>query len=315
MNKNYKKILQLIKKYENIVILRHEIPDFDASGSQFGLKTWIEENFQDKKVYALGQLHKFFYNTLFLPTDAITKINGPYLLILLDTANYARIDGKEWMEKADFIIRIDHHPHCEDFGNLTHIDTNYSACAEIIAEMLFSFKKYTVSEKTAYYLYAGLVGDNGRFQYSSTTTRSFIVASKLIETGIDFTEIYEKMYSKSLDDIKILQYIYNNYRISKNGVIYYYVSDKTQKELGIEKEQVKAYVNLFSSYNESKIWVTFTEDIDTSLWNVSIRSRRIKINDVAAKFNGGGHANASGARVNSLKDTEELIEELDKLLA
>ena len=36
MNKLYKQVLKNIKKYDNIVILRHESPDFDASGSQFG---------------------------------------------------------------------------------------------------------------------------------------------------------------------------------------------------------------------------------------------------------------------------------------
>ena len=60
MNKEYKKVLKAIKKYDTIVILRHEVPDFDASGSQFGLKTWIEDNFKNKKVYAFGLPHKFF---------------------------------------------------------------------------------------------------------------------------------------------------------------------------------------------------------------------------------------------------------------
>ena len=43
MNKTYKKILKAIKDYENIVVLRHDVPDFDASGSQFGLATWIKD--------------------------------------------------------------------------------------------------------------------------------------------------------------------------------------------------------------------------------------------------------------------------------
>ena len=60
MNKLYKQVLKQIKKYDNIVILRHEVPDFDASGSQFGLATWIKDNFPNKNVYCLGKTHKFF---------------------------------------------------------------------------------------------------------------------------------------------------------------------------------------------------------------------------------------------------------------
>ena len=42
MNKDYKKVLNAIKKYDDIIVLRHEVPDFDASGTQFGLVEWIK---------------------------------------------------------------------------------------------------------------------------------------------------------------------------------------------------------------------------------------------------------------------------------
>ena len=54
MKKLYKQVLKQIKKYDNIVVLRHDVPDFDASGSQFGLVTWIKDNFPNKRVYAVG---------------------------------------------------------------------------------------------------------------------------------------------------------------------------------------------------------------------------------------------------------------------
>ena len=57
-DKRYASILKAIKKYDTIIILRHEMPDFDASGSQFGLKSWILHHFPTKKVYALGRNHK-----------------------------------------------------------------------------------------------------------------------------------------------------------------------------------------------------------------------------------------------------------------
>ena len=65
MNKLYKQVLKQIKKYDTIVVLRHEVPDFDASGSQFGLVTWIKDNFPNKKVYALGKAHKYFSPSLY----------------------------------------------------------------------------------------------------------------------------------------------------------------------------------------------------------------------------------------------------------
>ena len=49
-------------------------------------------------------------------------------------------------------------------------------------------------------------------------------------------------------------------------------------------------------------------------WRVSIRSRGVKINDVASRHNGGGHDNASGARCEDEQEMLQLIKELDELL-
>ena len=314
MDKKYKEILKAIKRYDTIVILRHEMPDFDASGSQFGLKSWIESNFSHKKVIALGENHKFFSDVLYPKNDTISEPLQDYLVFILDVANYARIDHKEIIDNASFTIKLDHHIHVESFGDIEIVKTDYSAACELIAEMLLSYKKYPMNQQAAYYLYSGLVGDNGRFQYSSTSQRSFEIAAKLVATGIDFADIYEKMYSKDLEDIKILKYLYNHYQISEHGVIYTHTDHKALEELGVEREKMKAYVNLFSGYKESRIWVTFTEDITKNLWNVSIRSRKIPINQIAERHNGGGHANASGAKAKDYEETLQIVKDLDELL-
>ena len=316
MKKLYKQVLKQIKKYDTIVVLRHEVPDFDASGSQFGLVTWIKDNFPNKKVYALGKPHKFFSPSLYPVTDSVEQLPEKYLLIIVDVANRPRVDGKEYIENADYIIKIDHHPLCDEFGDIVIVDEHAAAAAELVAEMLISFKK-TISEKCAYYLYSAIVGDSGRFQYSDTNPRTFAVVGELFKTGFNFQDVYDKMYLKSVEDIKIINYIYSIYKLSPKGVAYYMISIDQLNELGIEREKAKAYVNLFSGYEEIKVWVQFTEDVtatDEFKWRVSIRSRGVKINDVASKHNGGGHDNASGAKCVDEQEMLKLIEELDELL-
>ena len=247
MKKLYKQVLKQIKKYDNIVVLRHEVPDFDASGSQFGLVTWIKDNFPNKKVYALGKPHKFFSPSLYPVTDSVENLPEKYLLIIVDVANRPRVDGKEYIENADYIIKIDHHPLCDEFGDIVIVDEHAAAAAELVAEMLISFKK-TISEKCAYYLYSAIVGDSGRFQYSDTNPRTFAVVGELFKTGFNFQDVYDKMYLKSVEDIKIINYIYSIYKLSPKGVAYYMISIDQLNELGIEREKAKAYVNLFSGY-------------------------------------------------------------------
>jgi hypothetical protein len=176
--------------------------------------------------------------------------------------------------------------------------------------------KKKISKECAYYLYSAIVGDSGRFQYSDTNPRTFNVVSKLFETKFNFQEIYDKMYLKSIEDIKIINYLYSIVKITDKGVAYYMVDDEKLKELGIEREQVKAYVNLFAGFEEIYIWVQFSEDVNATelKWRVSIRSRGVKINDVASRHNGGGHDNASGARCENEEEMLQLIKELDELL-
>ena len=50
----FKEILEKIKEFDTIIIHRHLRPDGDCIGSQFGLKYLIEDNFPEKKVYAVG---------------------------------------------------------------------------------------------------------------------------------------------------------------------------------------------------------------------------------------------------------------------
>lgn len=316
MNKVYKNILKAIKKYDTIVILRHEMPDFDASGSQFGLKEWIAFNFPQKKVYAFGENHKLFAPSLYPYNDQDIQLTDPYLCIVTDVANQPRIDKKVYLEKASYIIKIDHHPECDSFGDIQYVNTHASAASEIIADILLSYKRYTMPKSAAYYLYSGIVGDSGRFQYPSTNQTTFRVSSELLKAGIDFTDIYNKMYLKSIEDIKVVKFLYNHFKITDHGVGYYHVFDKDLKELNIMREQVKAYVNLLSGYNEIKIWVQFTEDpsAEEYKWRVSIRSRNVKINDVATQYHGGGHNNASGAKCVSFDETMQLVSALDCLL-
>ena len=55
-----------------------------------------------------------------------------------------------------------------------------------------------------------------------------------------------------------------------------------------------------------------TEDMKNNGYKVSIRSHGPIINEVAQKYNGGGHKYASGARLNSEEEVKAFIQDLDK---
>ncbi|MBQ9266257.1 MAG: bifunctional oligoribonuclease/PAP phosphatase NrnA [Bacilli bacterium] len=315
--KEYSKILAKIKSAKRIAIFRHIMPDFDALGTQFGLATRIKDNFPEKEVRCFGDNHVTFTpRGLFPETNKLSDawFDDEFLAIIVDVGDQKRIADPRFI-KAKYKIKIDHHPMTDDIFDLSVVDTEKAAAAEIVVNMLLSFKgKYVFSKKAAEYFYIALVGDSGRFQYSSTTPHTFDIASLLLEKGINITEIYEKMYIKTLDDLEVTKFIMNNFKIDKYGVAYYVLTNNDLINLKITSERGKDNVNLFSNIEGVKIWCSITEDITEPCFRVSIRSRNYVINGVAAEFKGGGHAQASGAQIADLSELPKLIEALDRLI-
>ena len=313
--KEYSRILSAIKRYDRIAIFRHIMPDFDALGTQLGLATWIKDNFPNKEVKVFGDNHVTFTPRLYPAMDeqGLDWFKEPFLAIIVDVGNTSRIADPRW-KKAKFKIKIDHHPDVEHYGKISIVDTEAAAASEIVTNMLLTFKgNYVMSKQAAFYFLSAMIGDSGSFKYSSTSQHTFAVAGQLLSTGVDISEVHQKMFVKQLDDLKVTAYILNHFEVSDKGVAYYVLDAKIQQELKITTERGKENVNLFANIDGINAWCSITEDVKDHCWRVSIRSKQVAINGVAAMFEGGGHAQASGAKLNSLADLPRFIEELGKL--
>ena len=313
--KEYSRILSAIKRYDRIAIFRHTMPDFDALGTQMGLATWLKDNFPEKEIKVLGDNHVTFTPRLYPEMDSVNQewFREPFLGIICDVGNTSRIADPRF-KKARFKIKIDHHPDVEKYGKVSIVDTTTAAASEIVVDMLLNFKgKYVISETAAFYFLSALIGDSGSFKYSSTSQHTFAVAGELLKTGVDISSVHQKMFVKQLDDLKVTAYILNHFEVSPKGVAYYILNADIQKELKITTERGKENVNLFATIDGINAWCSITEDPKDNCWRVSIRSKQVPINGVATMFEGGGHAQASGAKLNSLDDLPRFIGELDKL--
>src|SRR5699024_455837 len=91
------------------------------------------------------------------------------LVIVCDTANQARISDDRY-KKGDRLIKIDHHPNEDQYGDMIWVDTSASSVSEMIYELYDEGRKekgLILSEKAAFLLYAGIVGDTGRFLFNN----------------------------------------------------------------------------------------------------------------------------------------------------
>lgn len=312
--KEYKEILENIKKFDKIAVFRHIMPDFDALGTQFGLATWLKDNFKDKDIKILGDNHVTFTpKGLYPETDKVNDswFNDDFLAIIVDVGDEKRIADPRF-KRAKFTIKLDHHPETDKIFNISVVDTSLCAASELVTNMLLSFgEEYTLSKEAASYFYSAIVGDSGRFLFGSTSRHTFEISSELLARNIQIVPLYEKMYEKGIDDLKFMQFVLNNFKITPEGTAYYVLTQKDLDELHLSSEQGKEHVNLFSSIKGVNIWCSITEDVTEPCFRISLRSRYYNVNEIATNFKGGGHKQASGAQIASLKELDKFIEACD----
>lgn len=307
--KSYKEILKQIKKYNTIVIARHVGADPDALASQIALKDIIVNNFPLKKVYVVGMpASRFKYlGTLDKLTDEMYENS---LLIVTDTPDKKRVDGVD-TTRFSKTIKIDHHPFVEKYCDIECVNDKASSASQIIIDFAFSMK-LKITKEAAEKLYIGIVADTNRFLFSYTTPNTFDLVSKLIkETDINFTSLYDNLYLRSLKELKFQSYIINNMIVTENKFGYIKLTDDVLKKFDVDAATAGNMVNNFNYIEDFVSWAVFTEDKNNDFIRGSIRSRGPIINDVAAKFGGGGHKLASGVRLKNFEEVDKLVEALD----
>lgn len=303
----FNQILQSIKKHSSICIYRHEKADGDAAGSQFAFKTWIEDNFPNKKVYALGSDTFEKYDFFDIVKDSITTKS---LSIVLDTANNSRIDDQRYKNGLE-IIKIDHHPFNDEYGNINLVVPTSAATCELLTE-IFKFweESYQLifSLKTAEFLYSGLLTDTMSFKTTSVTTKTLNIAAYLVSKGITPNEISSKMFSKTLKQFNIANYVRNNVIYHQSGLAYIVFNQKDIEKLNCDAATIRNQVSELAGVEEFKIWTIITQA--ENAYKATIRSKGLVINTIAEKYAGGGHKNAAGCSPKNIDEVNSLIKDL-----
>lgn len=306
-----KKIYRKIKEYDEIIIARHVGPDPDAIASQTALRDSIKLTFPQKEVFAVGLgVSKFKYYGILDRIDNEKYKNA--LLIVVDVPNLDRVDGIEGLKYKE-ILKIDHHPGEDIKGKVDWTDESSCSTCQMIAELLLK-SPLKIDTKIAGNLYLGIVSDSDRFLLSYTTPKTFKVVHELLEKSkIEFTALYNYLYDRSFDEVRFQGYIAMNMKVTENGLGYLVIPSKLIKEYNVDLATPSNLINSFNFIREVIVWTFITEDVKNKTYKVSIRSHGPVVNKTAAKYNGGGHKFASGAKLTSEEEIDAFINDLDKL--
>lgn len=307
----YKNVINLIEKYDRIIIHRHTNPDGDAYGSQMGLKNLIEINYPEKEVYVVGDENMFnFLGSMDVIDDS--KYEGALAIVLDVCVTYLISDDR--YKLADEVLVIDHHLNQPNFECISIVDSTHIACAELVARIFYAHN-FAFNKAAAEAFLTGIVTDSGRFLYPNTTPETLEIAAYLMKQGAKLTWIYDKLYTEELNFKKLKGYFINNFKTTDSGIAYMVNEKNVKDEFNVTTFTVsRAMVNQMSGIRDIDVWVNFTEE-DSGNVLVELRSKEKSIVHIARKYGGGGHALACGCSLSSLNEVNEVLNDLNEFLS
>ena len=305
---DFKKLKDIIEGNNSFLLTTHVNPDADAIGSEMAFYEILKK--LGKKTYVINHSDTP-YNLAFLDTDGIIEkydeskhsniFNEVDVLAALDFNRSERmVSMREAFNKSSkYKICLDHHQEPEDFVNAAFIDTVYSATGEIIYDFIKKTNIAALDYSTAYPIYAAIMTDTGSFRFERTTPETHLIAAELLRHNVVPGEVFDKIYDQSkFSKIKLMGRALESMTLygEKKQVAYMHLTRKDFEDFGAIESDTDGFVNFSLSVEGVKIGMLFIELKNG--FKVSFRSKgNIHVNKLAAEFGGGGHINASGARI------------------
>ncbi len=287
-------ILISVTKVERVLVYRHTNPDPDAIGSQFGLVRLLKTAFPSKTIVAMGTVPQPL--TWIAMTDPVTVTpTSQDLVITVDCANHERLAGN--LPADAFVIKIDHHPNRDPYGQLNWVDDTYSSCAEMVFELFAAHPdELTLTSVVANALYAGMIGDTVRFSTPETSARTLAIASQLAQFDVDVATISHHEMDLTPKLSKLYGYVLSHLTVDALGLAHITLSQTVLRTLAIPYGDEDAIVPLPGNLTNVRVWLIFIATPQGN-YRVHFRSKGVPVDGVAKQFNGGGHELASGTFV------------------
>lgn len=308
----------------NAAIIGHVRPDGDCVGSCLGLFNYLEAVYPqvETKVYLEAPDRKFGYLNGFDQIQTVFAQEVSFdLCICLDCSDEERLgEGREIFRLAKDSICIDHHITNTRYAGENVVEAEASSTCEVLFGLM---EEEQITRETAECLYTGIIHDTGVFKYSCTSAKTMAIAGKLMETGIDFTNIIDgSFYRKTYLQNQILGRALLESVVFLDGkCIFSVVRLKDMKFYGVTSKDLDGIVEQLR-VTEGVECAIFMHEIEAQVYKVSLRSTNdLDVAKIAGYFGGGGHVKAAGCTmsgsiydvVNNLSGhIEEQLHELEE---
>lgn len=299
---NIQEFKDFISNHQYFYVIGHKEPDGDCIASCLGIADILKKSNKEYKLLSAGpfkrpEIKKFekqFSNKTDFLDNKDREITG---LIILDCSELSRlgeIDGD--LSGLDIFV-IDHHKTSNLPENAKgFIDSEAPACTYLV-QIFYEKILGKIPLKLANILFFGLSTDTGYFRFlSKDSAEVFMAAARLVSYGVEPRMIYNEINSgKPYSTRQLLGVLLSKAERYLDGklVITYETLEDTKK-YGSEGRDSDALYQLLLSSQDVEAAVFLRQDTISTCTGGFRSVDKIDVSQVAAKFGGGGHKNASG---------------------
>lgn len=321
----YKTLAEKISKSKCILLTTHKNCDADGFGSELAMYYALKKAGKDVHVVHYEPVHPRYH---FINKDHVVKVFSedvakmkPDLVLAFDTNDQRLVEPlyKAFAHTCPFIF-LDHHQILQSGPQPTAgsiIDVNSASTGEI-AFKLIEMLNLELDDDIAFALYTSIAFDTHVFKFIRSSKRSYEIASKLLSFNIDSTYIHQMLFANgTIEKLRFMAHILSRIEFgnhNRSAICYISAQEMHEHQAGIE--ETHDILDQIMSVGQCVLAILIREERQGT-YRISFRSKGdIKVLGIAEKFNGGGHAHASGATVTTdLKDLKsQLHHETDLLL-
>jgi phosphoesterase RecJ-like protein len=314
----FKRLLEELKG-KQVAVLGHARPDGDCIGSQVALCRVLNSQQIDAVCVNADPVPR---RLQFLVGDTPlyeAKDFSPegYVAVTVDCADHKRVGSFLGKAFPVPVGNIDHHISNTLYAEINIVENHSAATGEILAGLFLDID-LSVDVLSAQGLYVGIATDTGQFRFPSTSKRVFRLSSQLIDLGADPAAASNELYEKeSFAKLELLGRFLESFKLECNGrVCVGTLRQSDFSETGATSEDTEGLVDYARAIDGVDVGVLIEDRPEGIKGSLRSKEPIYRVDKVASRFSGGGHACAAGLNTNIPYDSfyPQVVEALSELL-
>ncbi len=333
-NASMVELAKAIRGARRLLVTTHAKPDGDALGSVCAVLRCCRALGIEAEGWITGPFEPNLLS--FAGDDPIVRVDpksprlpgeGFDLVAIVDTGAWSQVEAMEpWLRpRVEDAIGFDHHARGDRVAARRVVDVGWGSTTGLLSELVAELDvdlSYGADSRgrgsVAEAIWLGLATDTGFFRFPNAREREFALAARLVAAGVDKDRILAIVEQSSRPQRLAIEAraLASVAYLAEGAVATMAVSRRDLDETGARPEELSGIVQLPMGVGAVRA-VVFAVETEPGLVKLSFRSkprdeagRMLDVNEVAARFGGGGHVHAAGARIRgSLEDAMRQVAE------